>query len=200
MTTDNSNQDSLFSFSKDAEKKIKIIFSKYPKNRKASAVMPLLDIAQRESGGWLSIPAIEAVSDRVGLAKMRVLEIASFYTMYNLKPVGKWHLQICNTTPCWLCGSDNVLKAITDTLKIKIGETSKNGDFTLTTVECLGACVNAPILQVNDDYYEDLNYEGTVKLINSLKLNKKPKIGSIKGKKSDPDKTSKVLKSIKGKK
>ena len=188
-----------FSFSKDAEKEILEILEKYPPERKASAVMPLLDLAQREAGGWLPISALEAVAEKVGLAYMRVLEIASFYTMYNLNPVGKWHLQICGTTPCWLRGSDNILKAIYDTLKIKPNETSKNGEFTLTPVECLGACVNAPILQVNDDFYEDLNYNSTKKLIEGLKKDKKPNYGSIKDRKSEPENGATVLLSIKGK-
>ena len=189
-----------FSFSAKAEKKIKIIMKKYPNDRQASAVMPLLDLAQREAGGWLPVSALETVADKVGLAYMRVLEIASFYTMYNLKPIGKWHLQLCGTTPCWLRGSDDILKAIFDTLKLKPNETSKNGEFTLTPVECLGACVNAPILQVNDDFYEDLDYESTKKLINSLIENKQPKFGSFKKRKSEPENGSTVLLSLKGKK
>ena len=188
-----------FSFSKEAEKKILEILKKYPPERKASAVMPLLDLAQREAGGWLPISALESVAEKVGLAYMRVLEIASFYTMYNLNPVGKWHLQICGTTPCWLRGSDGILKAIYDTLKIKPNETSKNGEFTLTPVECLGACVNAPILQVNDDFYEDLNYSSTKKLIEGLKKDKKPNYGSIKDRKSEPENGATVLLSVKGK-
>ena len=183
-----------------AEKKIQVIMEKYPPERKASAVMPLLDLAQREAGGWLPVSALETVADKVGLAYMRVLEIASFYTMYNLKPVGKWHLQLCGTTPCWLRGSDDILKAIFDTLKLKPNETSKNREFTLTPVECLGACVNAPILQVNDDFYEDLDYESTKKLINSLIENKQPKFGSFKKRKSEPENGSTVLLSLKGKK
>ena len=189
-----------FSFSAKAEKKIEVIMKKYPNDRQASAVMPLLDLAQREAGGWLPVSALETVADKVGLAYMRVLEIASFYTMYNLKPVGKWHLQLCGTTPCWLRGSDDILKAIFDTLKLKPNETSKNGEFTLTPVECLGACVNAPILQVNDDFYEDLDYESTKKLINSLIENKQPKFGSFKKRKSEPENCSTVLLSLKGKK
>ena len=188
-----------FSFSNEAEKEILEILKKYPPERKASAVMPLLDLAQREAGGWLPISALEAVAEKVGLAYMRVLEIASFYTMYNLNPVGKWHLQICGTTPCWLRGSDDILKAIYDTLKIKPNETSKNGEFTLTPVECLGACVNAPILQVNDDFYEDLNYSSTKKLIEGLKKDKKPNYGSIKDRKSEPENGATVLLRIKGK-
>ena len=189
-----------FSFSAKAEKKIEVIMKKYPNDRQASAVMPLLDLAQREAGGWLPVSALETVADKVGLAYMRVLEIASFYTMYNLKPVGKWHLQLCGTTPCWLRGSDDILKAIFDTLKLKPNETSENGEFTLTPVECLGACVNAPILQVNDDFYEDLDYESTKKLINSLIENKQPKFGSFKKRKSEPENGSTVLLSLKGKK
>ena len=188
-----------FSFSEKAEKEIQGIMEKYPPDRKASAVMPLLDLAQREAGGWLPVSALETVADKVGLAYMRVLEIASFYTMYNLKPVGKWHLQLCGTTPCWLGGSDDILKAIFDTLKLKPNETSENGEFTLTPVECLGACVNAPILQVNDDFYEDLDYESTKKLINSLIDNKQPKFGSFKKRKSEPENGSTVLLSLKGK-
>ena len=188
-----------FSFSKESEKEILEILKKYPPERKASAVMPLLDLAQREAGGWLPISALEAVAEKVGLAYMRVLEIASVYTMYNLNPVGKWHLQICGTTPCWLRGSDDILKAIYDTLNIKPNETSKNGEFTLTPVECLGACVNAPILQVNDDFYEDLNYNSTKKLIEGLKKDKKPNYGSIKDRKSEPENGATVLLSIKGK-
>ena len=110
----NTNDQFHFSFSTQAEKTIEKILSKYPPQRKASAVMPLLDLAQREAGGWLPISALEAVADKVGLAYMRVLEIASFYTMYNLNPLGKWHLQICGTTPCWLKGSDDILNAIFD--------------------------------------------------------------------------------------
>ena len=188
-----------FSFSEKAEKEIQGIMEKYPPDRKASAVMPLLDLAQREAGGWLPVSALETVADKVGLAYMRVLEIASFYTMYNLKPVGKWHLQLCGTTPCWLRGSDDILKAIFDTLKLKPNETSENGEFTLTPVECLGACVNAPILQVNDDFYEDLDYESTKKLLNSLIDNKQPKFGSFKKRKSEPENGSTVLLSLKGK-
>ena len=197
---DNMDPQKNFSFSAKAEKKIEVIMKKYPNDRKASAVMPLLDLAQREAGGWLPVSALETVADKVGLAYMRVLEIASFYTMYNLKPVGKWHLQLCGTTPCWLRGSDDILKAIFDTLKLKPNETSKNGEFTLTPVECLGACVNAPILQVNDDFYEDLDYESTKKLINSLIENKQPKFGSFKKRKSEPENGSTVLLSLKGKK
>ena len=115
------------------------------------------------------------------MAPIRVLEVATFYTMFNLKPVGKYFLQVCKTTPCWLRGSDDVLKCIGDKLKISNGETSDDGNFTLLEVECLGACVNAPILQVNDDFYEDLNYENTSLLLDNLRDGKPGKPGSVIG-------------------
>ena len=155
--------------------------------------MPLLSIAQSQCNGWLPKKAIDYVSKFVDVPEIKVLEIATFYSMYNLKPVGKWHLQICQTTPCWLCGSEDVLKAIFDELKIKPNESTVDELFTLTAVECLGACVNAPILQVNDDYYEDLDYKTTVKLLNSFKKNKPAKVGSVRGRTSEAEKGSKVL-------
>ena len=118
-----------FSFSAKAEKKIEVIMKKYPNDRQASAVMPLLDLAQREAGGWLPVSALETVAGKVGLAYMRVLEIASFYTMYNLKPVGKWHLQLCGTTPCWLRGSDKLSKVAQEVCETNIGETSDDKIF-----------------------------------------------------------------------
>ena len=135
--------------------------------------------AQREAGGWLPVSALETVADRVGLAYMRVLEIASFYTMYNLKPVGKWHLQLCGTTPCWLRGSDKIKKACQDFVGNE-GEISKD-NISWIEVECLGACVNAPAVQINEDYYEDLNYENMSLLINNIKKKKDIKAGSQTG-------------------
>ena len=161
--------------------------------------MALLYIAQRQNNNWIPLAAMKYIAKLLSMPYISVYEVATFYTMYNLNPVGKWHLQICGTTPCWLRGSDDILKAIYDTLKIKPNETSKNGEFTLTPVECLGACVNAPILQVNDDFYEDLNYSSTKKLIEGLKKDKKPNYGSIKDRKSEPENGATVLLSIKGK-
>ena len=187
-----------FTFSKEAEKEIILILKKYPPERKASAVMPLLDLAQREAGGWLPITALEAVAQKVGLAYMRVLEIASFYTMYNLNPVGKWHLQLCGTTPCWLRGSDDILKAIYDTLQIKPNETCKNGDFTLTPVECLGACVNAPMMQINDEYFEDLDKEKTLEILDKILNGETPKPGSYRGRvNNEPENNRKTLLDVK---
>ncbi len=164
--------------------KVDEILDKYPSNRKASAVIPLLHYIQKKSNGWLPIPEIERVAKILGMPYMKVYEVASFYTMFNLKPVGKKLLQLCHTTPCWLRGSDQIEKSIFDTLKIKDGETTSDNMFTLMKVECLGACVNAPILQINDDYYEDLDYKSTKELLNNIKTKKNIKPGSLIGRKS----------------
>ena len=176
-----------FEFSKNSKLEIKNILSKYPENRKESGILPILDLAQRDCGGWLPMEVIEKVSEVIDMPKIRVLEIASFYSMFNLKPVGKYHLQLCSTTPCWLRGSDDILKAIHDELELSFGETTNDGLFTLTKVECLGACVNAPILQVNDDFYEDLDYKSSIKILQNFKNGKKNKIGSVKNRSSGPE-------------
>ena len=164
--------------------KVDEILDKYPSNRKASAVIPLLHYVQKKSNGWLPVPEIERVAEILDMPYMKVYEVASFYTMFNLKPVGKKLLQLCHTTPCWLRGSDEIEKSIYDTLKIKDGETTPDNMFTLMKVECLGACVNAPILQINDDYYEDLDYKSTKELLNKIKTKKNIKPGSVIGRKS----------------
>ena len=164
--------------------KVDDILDKYPSNRKASAVIPLLHYVQKKSNGWLPVPEIERVAEILDMPYMKVYEVASFYTMFNLKPVGKKLLQLCHTTPCWLRGSDEIEKSILDTLKIKDGETTPDNMFTLMKVECLGACVNAPILQINDDYYEDLDYISTKELLNNIKNKKNIKPGSLIGRKS----------------
>ena len=164
--------------------KVDEILDKYPSNRKASAVIRLLHYVQKKSNGWLPVPEIERVAEILDMPYMKVYEVASFYTMFNLKPVGKKLLQLCHTTPCWLRGSDQIEKSIYDTLKIKDGETTPDNMFTLMKVECLGACVNAPILQINDDYYEDLDYKSTKELLNKIKTKKNIKPGSVIGRKS----------------
>ena len=176
-----------FKFSSKSNKEIKNILSKYPSNRKESGVLPILDLAQRDCGGWLPMEVIEKVAEVIGMPQIRVLEIASFYSMFNLKPVGKYHLQLCSTTPCWLRGSDDILRAIKDELKLNLGDTSDDGLFTLTKVECLGACVNAPILQVNDDFYEDLDYSSSIQILKNFKSGKKNKVGSVKNRSSEPE-------------
>jgi NADH-quinone oxidoreductase E subunit len=141
-------QPESFAFNAANEAEIKRILAKYPADRKASAVMPLLDLAQRQHDNWIPMAAIEDIASRLDMAKIRVLEVASFYTMFNLKPVGRYFLQLCGTTPCMLRGSDDVTRCIQNKLGISSGETTEDGQFSLLEVECLGACVNAPIIQV----------------------------------------------------
>jgi NADH-quinone oxidoreductase E subunit len=176
-----SDQPKTFTFTVENEKEIKRVIAKYPKGRQASAVMPLLDLAQRQHDNWIPMAAIEAIAVRLDLAEIRVLEVATFYTMFNLKPVGKYFLQACTTTPCWLRGSDEMMRCIKDRYDIASGQTSDCGRFSLLEVECLGACVNAPILQVNDDFYEDLDYQTTGALLDSLEADAPLPVGSVVG-------------------
>lgn len=176
-----------FEFDAQSEAQIAKILPRYPAGKQASAVMPLLYVAQKQMGrltgsAWVPRVAMDVIGARLGMAPMRVYEVATFYFMYNTKPIGRFHLQVCGTTPCWLRGSDDVLRACKDAGHLKgYGDTSADGNFTLTEVECLGGCVNAPILQVDDDYYEDMDYDSTVKLIEALKRGERPKPGSMIG-------------------
>ena len=196
-----SNQPKGFKFSKENEAEIKRVIAKYPKGRQASAVMPLLDLAQRQHENWIPMKAIELIASKLDMAEIRVLEVATFYTMFNLKPVGQFFLQACTTTPCWLRGSDEMMRAIKDRCNIESGEISACGRFSLLEVECLGACVNAPILQVNDDFYEDLDYQTTINLLESLEAGKPLPVGSVLGRSgSEATEGATTLASIKSKK
>ncbi|HXZ02685.1 MAG TPA: NADH-quinone oxidoreductase subunit NuoE [Stellaceae bacterium] len=170
-----------FAFTPENLAKAKAHIAKYPPGRQASAVLPLLDLAQRQHDNWLPRAAMDVVADMLGMARIRVYEVATFYSMLNLKPVGRHFFQICTTTPCWLSGSDKVVRACEKKLGIAIGETTPDGEFTLAEVECLGACVNAPIVQVNDDFYEDLDAAATERLIDALKRGEAPPPGSARG-------------------
>ncbi|MFY9288538.1 MAG: NADH-quinone oxidoreductase subunit NuoE [Alphaproteobacteria bacterium] len=174
-------QPKSFTFTDDNLKRAKAIIAKYPEGRQASAVIPLLDIAQRQSGNWLPRAAIEYVGEMLEMPEIRVYEVATFYTMFNLQPVGQHFIQVCTTTPCWLRGSADIVKACKDKLHIDKGETTSDGKFSLTEVECLGACVNAPMVQINDDFFEDLTPELMTKLIDDLAAGKKPDVGSQTG-------------------
>jgi NADH-quinone oxidoreductase E subunit len=151
--------------------------AKYPEGRQASAVMPLLTRAQDQNTGWLSNAVIEHVAEFLGMPVIRVLEVATFYSMYNLQPVGKHVIEICTTTPCWLRGSDAVVAAAREELGIDIGETTGDGEFTLLEVECAGACVNAPVCAIHRKYYEDLDGDSIRAIIRSLKEGKTPASG-----------------------
>ena len=157
--------------------------AKYPEGRQASAVIPLLWQAQKQHNYWLPKPAIEKVAEILGMPYIRVLEIATFYTMFNLEPVGRYFIQMCGTTPCMLRGSDDI-KAV---LQRRVGDQRKvsaDGNFAWLEVECLGACCNAPMVQINDDYYEDLSAENFEKLLDDLAAGRPVKVGSQTGRRS----------------
>ena len=162
----------IFNWSDNNFKRASAIIKKYPNSRQQSAVIPLLDLAQRQNSGWLSKTAIEKVAETLSMSYIRVLEVATFYSMFNLHPIGENFVQICRTTPCWLRGSDKLLKKAKEVLSTNLGETSKDNKFTIVEVECLGACCNAPMVQINDYYYEDLNEDSFEKILIDLKNNK----------------------------
>lgn len=176
-------QPKSFSFSKENMKKIDVLIKKYPKGFQQSAVMPLLDLAQRQHDNWIPEPAIDEIARILDMPRIKVYEVATFYTMYNLSPVGKYHLQLCTTTPCMLCGGGDLLKTCEKKLGIKAGQTTKDGKFTLTEVECLGACVNAPMIQINDDYYEDLTSDILADVLDALSKGRDVPFGSQTGRK-----------------
>jgi len=163
-------------------KKAAEIVAKYPPGRQHSAVLPLLDLAQRQIGtetgtqGWLPLPVLEFVAREIDMPYVRILEVATFYTMFNLQPVGRFHVQVCGTTPCMLRGSDEIFEACT-MRGLKKGHTTDDGMFTLSEVECLGACANAPMVQINDDNYEDLTATSMAAILDALARGEKPKPG-----------------------
>jgi NADH-quinone oxidoreductase E subunit len=188
-------QPDSFAFTPVNLDKIKQIFALYPTGYQQSAIMPMLDLAQRQvaetgpygpyrtGGGWIPRVAMDEIARLVGVAPIKVYEVATFYTMYNLHPVGKYLVQICTTSPCMLggCGSDKIVEACQKHLGIGFEETTADGLFTLKDVECLGACVNAPMVQINDDYYEDLTPEIMTQILDDLKSGKQPKKGPQNG-------------------
>ena len=157
------------------------IIAKYPAGRQQSAVLPVLDLCQRQNAGWLSQDVIEYVARLLEMPFIRVHEVATFYTMFKLKPVGRYQVQVCTTTPCWLMGSDDVVTVCKRILGVELGETTSDGQFTLTEVECLGACVNGPMMQINDDYYEDLDAQSTTSVLQALQRGETPAAGSQTG-------------------
>ena len=166
-----------FAFTPENLAKAKELMARYPAGRQASAVIACLDLAQRQADGWLPRVAMEHVAGLLEMAPIRVYEIATFYTMFYLKPRGKYLLQVCTTTPCWLRGSDGVMKACREVTGVGPGEVSEDGLFSTVEVECLGACVNAPMIQVNDDFYEDLDEDSTRRLLEAFKRGETPKPG-----------------------
>lgn len=176
-TSDNL-EETPFEFTEDSYKQIYEKMSHYPDNYKHSAVIPVLFIAQKQNNNFLTLSAMNKVAKILEMEPMQVYEVASFYTMFNRTKLGKYHIQFCGTTPCMIRGAQSCMEAIKEFAHIGMDETSEDGLFTLSEVECLGACVNAPMMQVNNEwFYEDLTPETTVELLKTWKAGKEPKVG-----------------------
>ena len=177
-------QPDSFEFNQENLELAKNILKKYPEGRKKSAVMPLLYLAQNQNNNWLPLAALKYVGNFLSMPYINVYEIATFYTMYNLSPVGKYFVQVCTTSPCQLRGANEIVKVCQEKISKDQGVLSENGKCSWTEVECLGACVNAPMIQVNNDYYEDLDKVNIGKIIDSFIQDKPLKPGSFRGRKS----------------
>jgi NADH-quinone oxidoreductase E subunit len=187
------NQPKEFLFSEENLIKVKDILKKYPEKNKKSAVMPLLYLAQKQNENWISLAAIKYIAKYLSMPYISVYEVVTFYTMYNLAPVGKHFIQVCTTTPCLIRGADKIVKICKEKISPNENEISKNGNCSWLEVECLGACVSAPMVQVNDNYYEDLDEKSTREILDSLMNNKPLKPGSYRGRKSSAPEKSKIL-------
>ena len=181
------NQPSSFIFSKENKEKINDIFKKYPDTKKKSAIMPLLYLAQKQNNNWIPLAAIELIASMLNTTYIKVYEVATFYSMYNLAPVGKYFVQVCTTTPCMIRGSGKIVEVCKKIISKKPGYINEDLDSSWIEVECLGACVNAPMVQINKDYYEDLTPEKAETIFNGFKDGRLPNIGSQSGRKgSEP--------------
>ena len=189
------NQPDKFEFNNESLKKIETILKKYPTERKKSAVMPLLDLAQRQHDNWIPLAAIKKIGEILEVPYIKVYEVATFYTMYNLAPTGKYFVQVCTTSPCAIRGSDKIVKLCKKYISEKESHLSKDGKSSWLEVECLGACVSAPMMQINDDFYEDLDEQSAIKIFEGIKNDTLPKPGSQKGRKGfEPNKRLTLVK------
>ncbi len=179
-----SEQPKSFEFNSNFKKIAEEILKKYPEKNKKSAVMPFLYLAQKQNSNWIPLAAIKYISKYLSMPYINVYEVATFYSMFNLTPVGKYFIQVCTTTPCLIRGADKIVKVCKQKISEKENQISKNGECSWTEVECLGACVNAPMMQINDEYYEDLDEKSTSKIIESIFQNKILKSGSYRGRKN----------------
>jgi NADH-quinone oxidoreductase subunit E len=187
-------QPEFFEFTKDNRNAAEKILKKYPESRKKSAVMPFLYLAQRQNDNWIPLTAMKYIAKYLEMPYIKVYEVASFYTMYNLAPVGKYFVQVCTTSPCLIRGADKVVKICKERISEEENTLSENKLCSWLEVECLGACVNAPMMQINDDYYEDLDEENTIKIIDSLVADKPIKSKSFRNRTSSaPEKNRPIL-------
>jgi len=178
------DQPKEFKFSAENIKKVEEILKKYPDKNKKSAVMPLLYLAQKQNENWIPLAAIKYIANYLAMPYISVYEITTFYSMYNLAPVGKNFIQVCTTTPCLIRGADKIVKLCKEKISPNENEVSKKNNSSWMEVECLGACVSAPMIQINDDYYEDLDEKSTTEILDSLINNKPLKPGSYRGRKN----------------
>lgn len=170
-----------FGFSEENRAILDRLLARYPAERRQSAVLPILHLAQKQHGGWLPQAILDHVAELLQIPKIRVYEVATFYDMFNTVPTGRVQIRVCTTTPCWLCGSDDVVRACKDALGVGIGESTPDGRFFLREFECLGACANAPMMWIDDDFYEDLDYQRTRTIIEALQRAERPKPGPQNG-------------------
>tara|TARA_B100000401_G_scaffold351036_1_gene248644 strand:+ start:594 stop:1202 length:609 start_codon:yes stop_codon:yes gene_type:complete len=192
------NQPENFEFTKESLEEAKNIIKKYPKDKQQSAVMPLLNIAQKQNDNWIPLSAMKYIGKFLEMPYIKVYEVATFYSMYNLSPVGKNFIQVCTTTPCMIRGASKIVEACKEKISKNENELSKDKSCSWIEVECLGACINAPMMQINDDYYEDLNKEKALKILDQIILGKKPEPGSYRGRlNSEPENNRKTLLDIK---
>ena len=188
------NQPENFEFNSSSLEAANKIVSKYPEGKQQSAVMALLYIAQRQNANWIPLAAMKYIAKFLDMPYIKVYEVATFYTMYNLSPVGKYFIQVCTTTPCMIRGAYKLVDVCKRKISEKENNLSENGVCSWVEVECLGACINAPMMQINDHYYEDLNEENCEKIINQVLNGEKPKPGSYRGRKnSEPENNRKTL-------
>ena len=187
-----------FEFSKVNLEETKKIIKNYPENKQQSAVMALLYLAQKQNDNWIPLAAMKYIAKFISIPYIKVYEVATFYSMYNLSPVGKYFLQVCTTTPCMIRGAYDIVNVCKKKISENENELSKDKSCSWIEVECLGACINAPMMQINDDYYEDLDKEKIEKIINQIQKGEKPKPGSYRGRKnSEPENNRKTLLNIK---
>jgi|TARA_B100000767_G_scaffold265849_1_gene282416 NADH-quinone oxidoreductase E subunit len=191
-------QPDKFEFNAASLEAAKTFIAKYPKGKQQSAVMALLYIAQKQNNNWIPLVAMKYIAKLLEMPYIKVYEVATFYTMYNLTPVGKYFIQVCTTTPCMIRGAYKIVEACKEKISDNENQLSKNKNCSWTEVECLGACVNAPMMQINDDYYEDLDKEKTLKILDQVLNDEKLKPGSYRGRvNNEPENNRKTLMDIK---
>ena len=188
------DQPQTFEFSHSSLEAVKAVIAKYPKGKQQSAVMALLYIAQRQNNNWIPLAAMKCIAQFLDMPYIKVYEVATFYSMYNLSPVGKFFIQVCTTTPCMIRGANKLVEACKEKISENESELLKDKNCSWMEVECLGACVNAPMMQINDDYYEDLDKEKTLSILDKILKGETPKPGSYRGRvNNEPENNRKTL-------